>query len=278
LVAVVAAVAVVAQASRAPRRPGGPIVIGGSHYLAPTGGYFPNLLGQEGVAEDVLVERALAEVTGGADWVKVVADSPMGPTMFFDAPSNYHLAAVTAMVDAVRAAGGRVAAHVSGPNVRTMIEAGVDSVEHGNDIGIAEVTLMAERGTAWTPTLGTVLAFCDGVLAEPDHPLRAQAGRTRDQLAAAIPEAARRGVTILAGTDLLDHGDLASELVWLVRLGLAPVDALRSATTVARAFFGLAGMVEGAPADIVTYDSDPRDDPDVLRKPVAIVLHGRRYR
>jgi imidazolonepropionase-like amidohydrolase len=253
-------------------------VLGGSHYLAPTGGYFPNLLGDEGVEEAALVERALAEVRGGADWVKVVADSPMGPTMFFDAPSNYRPAAVAAMVDAVHGAGGRVAAHVSGSNVRALIDAGVDSIEHGNAIEPEDVVLMAERGTAWTPTLGTVLGFCDMVLAQEGHPWRALAISTRENLAVTVPEAARRGVTILAGTDQLDHGDVVGELAWLVRLGLTPLEALRAATTSARDFLGLAGLVDGAPADIVTYDADPRDHPDVLRHPTAVVLRGRRCR
>jgi hypothetical protein len=42
----------------------------------------------------------------------------------------------------------------------------------------------------------------------------------------------------------------------------------------ARAFLGLAGLVEGAPADVVVYDEDPRADFDQLGVPRAVVLRG----
>jgi imidazolonepropionase-like amidohydrolase len=54
------------------------------------------------------------------------------------------------------------------------------------------------------------------------------------------------------------------------------VGALRAATTAARAFLGEPSLEDGARADVVTYEGDPRDDPAVLRSPAAIVLGGVR--
>jgi imidazolonepropionase-like amidohydrolase len=74
------------------------------------------------------------------------------------------------------------------------------------------------------------------------------------------------------------HGTVAGEVALLVEFGLGPVDALRAATTAARAFLGAPGLADGAPADLVTYDADPRDDPAVLKTPAAVVRNGVRVR
>jgi imidazolonepropionase-like amidohydrolase len=89
-----------------------------------------------------------------------------------------------------------------------------------------------------------------------------------------IPLAARLGVALLAGTDTV--GTVVDEVRQLVDYGLEPVDALRAASTAARAFLGEPGLDDGAAADLVTFDDDPRDDPGVLARPAAVVLNGRR--
>lgn len=99
-----------------------------------------------------------------------------------------------------------------------------------------------------------------------------------EALRAAVPTAERLGVTVLAGTDMLGHGDLAGEVVALVELGLSPVAALDAAPGAARRYLGLPGLEPGQPAELVTYDADPRDDPAVLADPVAVVHAGRRIR
>ncbi|HEX9336345.1 MAG TPA: amidohydrolase, partial [Pseudonocardiaceae bacterium] len=60
----------------------------------------------------------------------------------------------------------------------------------------------------------------------------------------------------------------------LAAAGVAPHDALGAASWGARAFLGLAGLVPGAPADVVVYDEDPRVDFDQLGVPRAVVLRG----
>jgi hypothetical protein len=43
-----------------------------------------------------------------------------------------------------------------------------------------------------------------------------------------------------------------------------------------RRFLGLAGPTEGKPVDPVTYNADPRRDPQVLARPTADIVQGRR--
>jgi imidazolonepropionase-like amidohydrolase len=74
---------------------------------------------------------------------------------------------------------------------------------------------------------------------------------------------------VLAGSDVV--GSVAGEVSQLVRHGLSVTEALAAASTSARDFLGLTG--EG---DLVTYDADPREHPEVLATPAAVVLRGRR--
>jgi imidazolonepropionase-like amidohydrolase len=90
------------------------------------------------------------------------------------------------------------------------------------------------------------------------------------------PLATRLGVVLLASTD--NVGSVADDVATLVRYGVDPEIALRAATTGARRFLGAPGLDEGAPADIVTFELDPREDPSVLREPTAILLAGDRIR
>jgi hypothetical protein len=46
-------------------------------------------------------------------------------------------------------------------------------------------------------------------------------------------------------------------------------EALRVATTAARQYLG-----DSSGEDLVTYELDPRENPDLLRKPAAVVIRG----
>jgi len=128
---------------------------------------------------------------------------------------------------------------------------------------------MAGRGTAWTPTLGALLALLDA----PDMTPRRRR-RLRESLAQVtelLPLAVRLGVPVLAGTDVT--GSIPGEVALLAQMGLEPQDALAAASTWPRRFLGAA-----AAADIVTYHNDPREDPGQLAHPAAVVAGGSRLR
>jgi imidazolonepropionase-like amidohydrolase len=96
------------------------------------------------------------------------------------------------------------------------------------------------------------------------------------QLREVLPAATDLGVTVLTGTDVF--GTIAREVALLAEFGLSPTAALAAASTAARRFLGLADLSEGRPADLVTYHADPRDDPQVLARPAAIIVQGTRIR
>lgn len=233
-------------------------------WLAPTDRFYPSF--HEPVAADDLIAAALAEIAAGAGWVKVIADWLPGEL-------NYDAALLGRLVEAVHGAGARVAAHTAEPCVSEVVAAGVDSIEHGWLLTDADLSAMAARGAALTPTLAALHAPL------PDEAPAERVARRSHWLEAAralVHDALERGVTVLAGTDTA--GTISDEMGYLVDFGLTPVQALRAATTDARAFLGLPPLEAGAPADVVTFEIDPREDPSVLATPTAVVLGGVRVR
>ncbi|MEA2248323.1 MAG: hypothetical protein QOH46_2852 [Solirubrobacteraceae bacterium] len=248
--------------------PGGGRVIGCGPFVAPPG-LFPAHLCDATRASDV-IEAARAHVRAGWPWVKVIADYPGEDGNALAPDVGYPLELLVEIAAAVHEEGGLIAAHVMGRLVREIVHAGLDSIEHGNWATEDTVQEMAARGTAWTPTLTTMLRYIEP-LADDVPPARALLDLQRRTL----PLAAEAGVTLLAGTDEEPHGTVAAEVAALVRYGTPVRDAIAAASTGARRFLGLPALEEGAPADLVTFDRDPRDDLAALGQPVAVIAGGR---
>jgi imidazolonepropionase-like amidohydrolase len=206
--------------------------------------------------------------------VKLVFDFPehfTGVASFSRASASYGPGVVRSLSDHVHALGGRVAAHVSGPgDAAAAISLGIDSLEHGPDVPLESLDVLGQRGGAWTPTVLTV--WRDGRSHSPAAAW--QQAHYREALAAAL----NAGVTVLAGTDAAGAGCLADEIALLADLGMSPADALAADSSAARAYLGRPGFALGAPADLVTYHDDPRNDPAILKRPAAIIRRGTRIR
>ncbi len=242
-------------------------------FLAPAGRYFPALLAEE-AAESQLTELALGELARGARWVKVIADFPAVVAEVRSGPAapTYRTESIAAMVSAVHAAGGRVAAHTTTSLIGPLLDAGVDSVEHGTAMDGDALHRMARTGAAWTPTLCAVL----GVPRSAPPEAHRRAADHRQRLRELLPLAHRLGVPVLTGTDTA--GTVAREVALLAELGLGPAAALMAATTTAYRFLGESFGGTGTPATLVTYHDDPRADLAVLSAPAAVIIDGVRVR
>jgi imidazolonepropionase-like amidohydrolase len=251
-----------------------PRVVTGGRFLAPPGTYFPGLARE--VADEDLPAAAEDEARASGAWAKVIGDwvgrdGRMQP--------NYRTATLAEAARRVHAAGARIAIHAITPEaIEAAIEAGFDSIEHGQGLRDDHIAAMAARGIALVPTL-TILPALPAVVAELGL---APAGRAAMLSAVARhPEMARRaaaaGVLVLAGTDagMGPHGMVREEIRYLLDAGMPPETALAAGSWAARRFLGLPGIEEGGPADLVAYPDDPRGDPAVLTRPSLRMLDGR---
>jgi imidazolonepropionase-like amidohydrolase len=199
---------------------------------------------------------------------QVIADFP-DLAAGTDAEATYRTEAIAQLVAAAHDAGARVAVHSTVPDAGQLVAAGVDSIEHGFGLDERAVHAMADRGTAWTPTVAALLALLDAPDMPPGRRRRLREGRAR--IAELLPLAARLGVPVLAGTDVT--GSIPREVALLAQMGLEPKDALAAASTWPRQFIGAA-----ATADLVTYQHDPREDPGQLAHPADEGAGGTRLR
>jgi imidazolonepropionase-like amidohydrolase len=103
--------------------------------------------------------------------------------------------------------------------------------------------------------------------------------RLHERRYATVAAAYDAGIPVYVGTDAggsLPHGLVAEEVSELVHgAGLPPLAALSATTWGAREWLGRPGLTEGAPADFVVYEADPRQDVRVLAAPRQVVLRGR---
>jgi imidazolonepropionase-like amidohydrolase len=238
----------------------------------------------QGAVEVSGVEAAITEtrrqIGGGADWVKVYADYRWGPDG--EARPTFSIDELRAIVDAAAASGRKVAAHAqSDEGIRRAVEAGVATIEHGDQGSLETFRLMAKKGVALCPTLaafeaGARYAGWNGDPATTPSAVKAK----REQIA----RARRAGVVLCNGSDagVFDHGDNPWELELLVAYGVAPLEALRAATSVNAHILGLEGKIggiaPGAIADLAAFDGDPSADISALGKPRLVVRAGRIVR
>ena len=252
-----------------------PRIIRAGRHLARTKRYIRDLAIE--LEPDELPAEIERQAARGDGWVKIVGDWIDRSTG--DLAPEWPRETVFAAIERAHASGARVAVHTFGDEaLPDLIAAGVDSIEHGTGLTEDLIAVMAERRTALIPTLINIDNFPEIADSAAKFPVYASHMRrlyetSRPRLRAAY----EAGVPIYAGTDaggMLEHGLIVDEVRELHRAGMSTVDALGSASWKAREWLGLPGIEEGAPADLVVYDADPRADLGALVQPGRIVLKG----
>ncbi|MCF3123344.1 amidohydrolase family protein [Streptomyces luteocolor] len=254
-----------------------PKIIRAGRHIARTRRYIRNYAHE--IEPEDLVAYVAQEARRGDGWVKLVGDwidREVG-----DLTACWPRGAVEAAIAEAHRLGARVTAHCfAEDSLRDLVEAGIDCIEHATGLTEETIPLFAERGVAIVPTLVNIATFPDlaagGEQKFPrwsDHMRRLHA-RRYDTVRAAYDA----GVPIYAGTDAggsLPHGLVAAEVAELTLAGIPVLDALSATTWGAREWLGRPGLVEGAPADLVVYEADPREDVRVLAAPRRVVLNGK---
>jgi imidazolonepropionase-like amidohydrolase len=230
------------------------------------------------VEPDQLVDAVAEQAGYGGGWVKLVGD--WIDRDLADLAPLWPAGVLHAAVSRAHELGAKVAVHVFGEAaLPDLIAAGVDSIEHGTGLADDQLGLLAGRGTALVPTLINIDNF-PAIAAQAEQKFPAYAAHTRRLHAGArdrVRAAYEAGVPIFAGSDAgggIAHGRLVDEIHALHGAGLPAAAALAAGSWAARAWLGLPGLVEGAPADLIAYPADPRTDLATLRTPTRIILRG----
>jgi imidazolonepropionase-like amidohydrolase len=244
-----------------------PMVLAAGRFLAPSGRYFPRM--HEPVEPEELLAAVGAELDDGATWVKLIGDFPAvgpdGPIRDSPMAQTYPAELIRAVVELAHVRGARVAAHTNTDIVGALVRVGVDSIEHGTSITEQDLETLGARGGAWTPTLCASVGPRPG--STPEQVKRRLA--KSEYLTSMLQLADQYGVRVLTGSDVV--GTVAAEIDLLVEHGLTVEQALTAASTGAQDFLGLTGD-----GNLVTYDADPREHPEVLATPSAVILNHRR--
>jgi imidazolonepropionase-like amidohydrolase len=232
---------------------------------------------------DQLVRAFEERIARGARWVKVFADwsqdyrGRINSGFSADDELTYPLEQLAMAVELAHERGARVAAHCfTRAGAEVAVRAGVDSLEHGWGIDERLIDEMAETGTAWTPLAGIAASMWRIAKRDREPQRAAWIEASMHALGRLLPRAHAAGVRILAGTDTFPTVTLADEIRQLHELGLDRETALAAGSWAARAWLGEPQLDDGAPADLVVYRSDPRQDLDVLLAPELILVGGVR--
>jgi imidazolonepropionase-like amidohydrolase len=256
-----------------------PRILRAGHHLALPKRYLRHY-GRELASPDDLPGAVVEEAARGDGWVKVVGDwiDRDGPG---DLTPLWSDEVVTQAIAAAHAAGARVTVHTfATETLDVLLDAGVDCLEHATGASPQQVERIAAAGIPVTATLLQVDRFDEIAASATRYPV--YAARMRDMYARRdqhVRDLFDAGVPVLVGTDAggtIGHGRLPDEAAALVRAGIPAADVVAAASWRTRAWLGAPPLAEGAPADLVVYPADPREDIRVLAAPTAVVLRGTR--
>lgn len=233
--------------------------------------------------------RAVREqIRAGADIIKITATGGVLSQTAAGLAKQFTDDELRAIVETAHSMGRKVTAHAhGGDGVNAFLRAGGDSIEHGTYLDAESIKLFRSGGAFLVPTL----MAGDFVAREAAKPDTFFTPAQRDKALLAGPkmlDMARRawagGVKIAFGTDtgVSAHGDNAGEFALLVKAGMSPIDAIRSATIWAAEHFGLADQIgslaSGKQADLIAVRGDPLADVTVLTRVSFVMKGGVVYR
>lgn len=273
----------------------GPRLFVSTRAINTTGHY---LLSNRTFAWELRMPKGVQEVTGadearravreqlsyGADWIKIYADRGYYrlPDGTFRSIPNFSNDELNAIAEETRTSRKRFAAHaVTRDGVIPAVKAGAASIEHGFAMDDECIKLLVQNGVFWCPTIYVNVWVAEG---------RAAAGNPmnkafNDILPITFAKALKAGVKIAFGTDVggfawSEHQ--AKEFTYMVQWGMTPMQAIKSATSVAAELLEMKGKLGeisvGAYADIIAVKGNPLEDITLLQHAAFVMKDGKVYK
>jgi len=266
----------------------GPRIIAAGRKITPIGGQV--LPVQQGVAQAIIDldflpagnpeegRRAVLEnLRVGADVIKVVVD---------DWPRVIADDTLKATVGEAHRVGIRVAAHATTKvGIQTAIDAGVDSIEHGDELTDEQLAAMTAKGIFLVPVHWPreILPLPREIAARPN--IDALVNEFLESERTRLAQATKAGVKLAFGSDMwFRYADKtrgeATKIVLtaMSAFGVPTAEALRAATVNAAELLKVAdlvGTLEAARyADLIAVDGDPLVDLSALQKVTLVMKSG----
>ena len=230
-------------------------------------------------------QAVLQNVFYNVDLIKVTVGDGISPP------------ALTAMVEEAHREHLKVAAHaVDTASIQTAIEAGADSIEHGNKVTDEQLKQMRDKGIfldltpTWYGSFFMKITEPSIVMSSAFHSSNASSdARAQKRYEELVPRVLKSGVRFAAGSDMCwfypgkTRGQAtAATLVNLRAAGMPPLDVIRAITVNAAEMLGWQdriGSVEpGKFADLIAVAGDPIADITELERVRFVMKDGQVVR
>jgi imidazolonepropionase-like amidohydrolase len=230
---------------------------------------------------------ARQQLDNGADWIKVYMThrSWADKEGHLVSQPTLTLEEIKAVTDEVHNWGyphRKVACHVyGGVGLRRALDGGCDSIEHGLDLDDAAIAQMVKQGNWYVPTLAVY--YEDN--APPDTPDGKRDKARTDAHEVSFKKALKAGVKIAFGTDMGGipwTKPIADEFGYMVKFGMSPMQAIKSATSNAADLLDMKGelgvIAPGAYADIIAVQGDPLANVEALKNVNFVMKDGAVFK
>jgi imidazolonepropionase-like amidohydrolase len=227
--------------------------------------------------------RAVRDVIkSGADVIKITATGGVLSNTAAGVNQQFTDEELSAIVNTAHHLGRKVTAHAHGTEgVKAALRAGVDSIEHGSFLDTDTVKLFKKQDAYLVPTLLAGATVKEEVLNNPNMPkaIAEKVEFVAPKMEESFKLALKNKVKIAFGTDsgVSKHGDNAKEFELLVKYGMTPKQAIKSATVEAAKLLGqshnLGDLSVGKQADIISVNMNVLDNISELSQ-VQFVMKG----
>lgn len=227
-------------------------------------------------------ERAAALLGGGADFLKLIATGAVLAIGTEPGQPELTEAQMRAAVELAKARGTYATAHAHGAEgIQAAIRAGVRSIEHASLIDDATLKMAKDAGTWLVMDIfnGDYIDDIGRKEGWPEEYLRKNR-ETTDVQREGFAKAVKMGVNLAFGSDsgVYPHGINARQFAYMVRYGMTPIRAIRSATSDAAIVIGkpdtIGRIAPGFFADMIAVDANPLADVRALETVAHVIKDG----
>ncbi|MGN0734689.1 MAG: amidohydrolase family protein [Anaerovoracaceae bacterium] len=248
-----------------------------------TGGTGWTFISIEADGEDGLRKAARQQLKNGANVLKLMATGGVLTKGTEPGAVQLSIEEMKAAIDEFHKVGYKTCCHAeSAEGVKNAILAGIDCIEHGDELDDEAIQMMLEKNIPLDGTVSTIFFFLENKDKMEEEFVK-KSEISKEKVLKSFKKAYEAGVLCALGTDcgcsFCKHTDTAYEMVILVEeCGVKPFDALIIGTINSAKICGVEeslGSIEvGKKAYFAVFDENPVDDIRATLNCVMTVKNG----